>query len=102
MNFIRKSELYRLCAQDREDEAADLAMDIDDLLTLAQWEAVDGLLDGLDPTKLTVHVCLCILSITWPAKPHLPSRAGFFERCEPFFAGELGEERAKRLLENRR
>lgn len=75
---------------------------IDALYYNAEWDAVDGFLNDLDPSKLTPVVIVLILTLTYPAKQHLRERDGFVNKAEAHLIEELGRDRALDLVEKRR
>lgn len=66
------------------------------------FEQVNNILDNIDLTTLQAASILGILGLTYYAKGKLPGRPKFLERAEVVLKQNLGEERAERLLKNRR
>jgi hypothetical protein len=57
---------------------------IDNDLLAGQFDKVDGLLQDLDPSSMSLTHALGWLTITYAAKDKLPHRARFYERAVTF------------------
>ncbi len=88
---------------DDEDERMDLVFEaLDDAFCAGEFALVDARLPLVDVTQHNPTVLLGILTMTWHAKEHLPSRPAFLDAAEASMRERLGNERAAKLLENLR
>lgn len=84
---------------DNIDNATDHIFDRFNLLLLEdRYIECDMILSQLDLSKLPTTLMRSFLTITAPAKDHLPSRNKFFNDVFSIFSALKGEERAEKIL----
>ena len=89
--------------EDQEhSEGVTWILHFNDMLEHRQVADVDAELRSLDPTTLKPSVMLSILNATYCCRTILPGRTEFVNKVEKVLIDTLGEERAIRLLKNRR
>ncbi len=75
---------------------------IERLFRKGKFQVVDQALTYLKVDAIPSEVLLGILTITFHAKEHLPSRPAFLAEAEPVLIARLGSQRANALLKYRR
>lgn len=106
-----KCAIYLLDERSAEEKARDPIRPVeinwwlvfDPLFCDGKFEEADAKLKSLDPAGIEDPAeLICVLTVTYWAKEHLPSRPAFLHKAEGLLVEKLGAERAERLLKNRR
>jgi hypothetical protein len=74
---------------------------IEQLFRKGKFQVVDQALTYLKVDSIPSEVLLGILTITYHAKEHLPSRSAFLAEAEPILVARLGPQRVNALLKYR-
>lgn len=87
---------------DDQKQLEDVMMLLEEHLSDGDFTFVDNWLSYADLDALSDVSIIGALSITYWGKENLSRRDGFLKRAEVVLKKRLGEERAERLLKNRR
>lgn len=91
-------EARKLWDAGKQSKALDFIFDVfDDHHLAGRFNAVDEVLQGLDPETLPLTLRIGVLTITNLAKNQLPSRAGFYQRVKDSIQDEPAD-RQKGLI----
>lgn len=83
IQYSNNTWLNKVFAQPSDAAAIDVLFDkIDDMFKNDLFEEVDNLLQKLPVHDLPTSILCAFVSITYPARHKLPSRADFFEKAE--------------------
>lgn len=91
--------IYKLCLEDRSDEAIDLLFDrVDDLLLEGRMDEVDRLLEQVKLERLNEDLLVAFLTITAAAWDKLPAREKYREKMRRLMVERKGEAYTAELL----